>query len=260
MTKKPTDIEEYKKWLKDNHDVKISDRTSTHYDSVMSRMKQDFEKSDLCAELNNNLREYNDEYRINTGYPLTAQTSLELLTKPFDSFLLKTYRKNVKDNRSWPEEPQGGWVLPDNWFSKINDTLRTLVVVKYLDGVEFLSDRVKLLCDSHGAPCKTFLEAREEGYYAAHLYMEKTFEIPKFTWDTERVDASVELQITTQLQEVIRRLLHTYYEDRREKGRANKKWQWDYSSEEFSANYLGHILHYVEGMIMEVREKQKESK
>ena len=35
------------------------------------------------------------------------------------------------------------------------------------------------------------------------------------------------------------------------------KWQWDYKSDEFSANYLGHILHYVEGMIVEIREKQK---
>jgi hypothetical protein len=37
----------------------------------------------------------------------------------------------------------------------------------------------------------------------------------------------------------------------------NRKWQWNYQSLEFSSNYLGHILHYVEGMILEVRDKQK---
>ena len=26
---------------------------------------------------------------------------------------------------------------------------------------------------------------------------------------------------------------------------------------EFAANYLGHVLHYVEGMIMDIREKQE---
>ena len=36
------------------------------------------------------------------------------------------------------------------------------------------------------------------------------------------------------------------------------KWQWDYKSDEFTANYLGHILHYVEGRIVELRDKQKE--
>ncbi len=33
------------------------------------------------------------------------------------------------------------------------------------------------------------------------------------------------------------------------------KWQWDYKGDEFATNYLGHILHYVEGMIMDVRER-----
>lgn len=54
-------------------------------------------------------------------------------------------------------------------------------------------------------------------------------------------------------------MLHKYYEDKRKGIREEDiKWQWDYKSDEFATNYLGHILHYVEGMIMEIREKQKE--
>jgi hypothetical protein len=30
-----------------------------------------------------------------------------------------------------------------------------------------------------------------------------------------------------------------------------------YRTEEFRANYLGHILHYIEGMIIDIRDKQK---
>lgn len=53
--------------------------------------------------------------------------------------------------------------------------------------------------------------------------------------------------------------MHKYYEERRKKVKLNEKdWIWDYKCDEFAANYLGHILHYVEGMIMEIREKQKE--
>lgn len=256
---KPKNTEEYIRWLHRKHGVEISSKTSTHYESVTDRMRRDLEGSDFWAELVRNLGEYDDEYKLSTGFPLLARTDLQLQTKPYSSFLLKTFRKNVVDNKAWPDEPTSGWLLPTNWFSKVNDILRTLVVVKYLDGVQFMSDRVKTLCHSHDQKCRTFFEAREEGYYAAHLYTGQRFEIPKLTWDTERVDVSIEIQVTTQLQEVIRRLLHTYYEEQRRKGKREDKWQWDYNSEEFSANYLGHILHYVEGMIMEVREKQKRS-
>jgi len=80
-------------------------------------------------------------------------------------------------------------------------------------------------------------------------------------WDTIFIKISIELQITTQLQEVIRKLLHNYYEERRIRLKEEDlKWQWDYRSDEFATNYLGHILHYIEGMIMDIREKQEEKK
>jgi len=120
-------------------------------------------------------------------------------------------------------------------------------------------EKIGLLCEQHSMPCEVSFEAREEGYYACHVYTKQEFEIPAVDWDTERVEAYIEIQITTQLQEVIRRLLHKYYEKRRMGVRdEDMKWQWDYEGDEFVANYLGHILHYVEGMIMEVRKRQKE--
>lgn len=212
--------------------------------------------------MTNNIADYDQEYRLTTGYPLfTSKYIPELFIKPFDSFLLKTFRKNVLENNSWPDEPEGGWILPENWFSRINDIIRTLFVVKYFDGVTFIKDAISALCQEQSMHCEVSFEAREEGYYAVHTYTRQSVEIPKIDWDTKRVDLYVEMQITTQLQEVIRRLLHKYYEERRKMvGKPLEKWQWNYRSEEFCANYLGHILHYVEGMILEIREKQKEKK
>lgn len=258
--KKPQNIDEYKKWLNEKHGIEISDRTQTYYESVTSKIKRDLEESDFWIQLAKNLREYDGEYLVKTGYPLLIPAfKAELYIKPFDSFLLKTFRKNILENKRWPDEPQGGWIFPNNWYTKINDIIRTLLIVKYLDGVEFMIDKIKSLCEQRSIDCRVFLEASEEGYYAAHLYTKQEFEIPRVTWDTERIDVSVEIQITTQLQEVIRKLLHKYYEDRRKGiGEEDIKWQWNYKSDEFVANYLGHILHYVEGMIMEIREKQKE--
>ncbi len=68
---------------------------------------------------------------------------------------------------------------------------------------------------------------------------------------------NVEIQITTQIQEIIKVLLHKHYEENRKTTvPKDYKWQWDYKSPEFSSNYLGHIIHYVEGMIVEIRDKE----
>jgi len=262
MVEKPKDIEEYKKWLKEQHGVTVTERTKRYYEAVAAKIKKDFEQSEFWIEIVENLRRYEEEYLLKTGYPLfIANFEPKLETKPFDSFLLKTFRKNILENERYPDEPTDSWILPKNWFSQINDILRTLIVVKYLDGIDFMVRKVNSLCEQGKMEFKCFLEAREEGYYAAHLYTRQKFEIPQETWDTTTVDFSIELQITTQLQEVIRRLLHKYYEEKRKKAKeSDEKWQWNYKSNEFIANYLGHILHYVEAMIVEVREKQKEEK
>ena len=258
---RPKDVAEYRQWLHDQLNVEISHRTRTRYEVVSSSILTALDRSDVWAQLCSNLAEYDSEYRRETTYPLLASPEPpKLVAKPFESLIEKTFRKNVLENNAWPDEPESGWILPDNWYSKISDIVRTTMVVKYLDGVQFLGVRIKSLCSDHGLPCRFALEAREEGYYAAHVRTEREFEVPGAEWDTERIQVPLEIQITTQLQEVIRRLLHKYYEERRvevaEKDRA--KWQWDYSSDEFITAYLGHILHYVEGMIMEVIARQRE--
>ena len=133
-----------------------------------------------------------------------------------------------------------------------------MLIVKYLDGVEFMINTISDLCDNHKLLNRVFWEARADGYYAAHVYITLTLEIPKRPWDTQKIEVTTEIQITTQLQDVIQMLLRKYYEERRKEGRSKDiKWQWDYKNEEFATSYLGHILHYVEGMIMEIREKRK---
>lgn len=257
---KPQDIHQYKRWLAKERHCEISDTTETYYNSVTTTVRQALAGSGFWKGLVASLREYDDEYRVKTGYPLfMGSYELTLDVKTFDSFLLKTFRKNVLENKRWPEPPANGWVLPQDWFSKINDIIRTSLVVKYLDAVEFTVEKITSFCGQYGLQCPSFLEAREEGYYAAHLYPKREFEIPKVTWDTQKVDFSIEIQVTTQLQEAIRNLLHKYYDERRKHVPKEEelKWQWDYKSDEFAANYLGHILHYVEGMIMEIRERQK---
>lgn len=246
----------------ENHKAEVTAKTGRYYGAVTSKVAGDFGKSKFWRSLLSDLEEINREYYLKTNYYLLVGPSPPTLdTKPYDSFILKTFRHNVLNNENWPEPPNAGWLLPENWFSRINDTVRTCFVVKYLDGVDFLAAQLAARASDAAYQSRLDLEAKEEGYYAAHFYVTFPCEVPCKDWDTRDEEVSVEIQITTQLQEAIGRLLHKYYEQRRAlQPTSSRKWQWDYRSDEFAANYLGHILHYVEGMIMEVRDKQENRK
>ena len=255
---KPRNIEQYQVWLEERHGVASDRRLRTHHEAVVDRVERDFRSSPFWTALETELKTFHETYLVETRFALLRSVEPpKLIAKPFGSFLLKTYRRNVVENVNWPEAPPGGWLTPPGWFGQVNDLVRTRFEVKYLDGVAFLAEHLQALGAANGMQMTVDFQASEEGYYAAHIGARDEFEIPRRDWDTERREISVELQITTQLQEAILQLTHKFYDERRRRHRkADLAWQWDYASDEFVGNYLGHILHYVEGMIMDVRNKQ----
>jgi len=254
---RPEGMDSYEEWLRSTHEIDAGPRLRAWYETATQQMRVQLESSTFWARFNGGMRSWADEYTVLKGYPLLAEHGTDapqLLLKSWDSFLLKTYRKNVIDNRDWPEPPPGGWVLPDRCLGQVGDTVRTSVVVKYLDGVRFISQRIANVATDVGWDAAVRMEARQDGYYAAHLAIRAPFEIPGQSWDSLKLQAPFEIQVTTQLQEVIRVLLHRHYEASRVRPDARLDWQWDYLSDEFKANYLGHVLHYLEGMIMGIRD------
>lgn len=241
-----------------NTGIDIDLRTETHYESVVNKCHVDICSSEFWKNFSDSFAEYNQQYTVDTAYPLLLTPNApEVVKKPYSSFVDKTFRKNVVNNRRWPEPPKGGWIGPPDWFSRVGDLIRTTIVVKYLDGVEFLVSALEKCAKEHELATKTYFESRDEGYYAAHCYVYYEIAVPTIDWRSEEISIGFEIQVTTQLQEVIRRLLHSYYKERRTTNRDDdRSWQWRYREEEFSANYLGHILHYLEGQIVEIREKR----
>jgi len=262
MNSKPQDPESYLAWLREVLNVEITSSTQSHYNHVANIIKNKFEESRLWTQFASNLENYNNEYYISkSGYGLFSELSLPPLDiKLFDNFLLKTQRINVLDNELWDAPPSYGWVKPSSWYESINDIVRTCIVVKYLDGIEFLREKIKELCvkdNNRYFTCE--FKSKDEGYYAAHIYTQQKCEIPNYLAPgTKEITASVEIQITTHLKDAIYDLLHKNYEERRKLLLPVPKeiWQWDYKSTEFAINYLGHIIHYLDGMIVNVREKE----
>jgi len=201
------------------------------------------------------MNDFEAEYRIATDFDMTVGGFPDVLVKDWDRFLDKTYRRNVQDNTEWPEAPLEGWLIPPYWFSAVNDVVRTMFVVKYLDGVDYFGSKIEETARDHGLAFTPSLEYTELGYYAGHIVVAMDLEVTLESWSMETRKVLFEIQVTTQVQEVIRRLLHRHYERHQLGETMDRPWQWDYESPQFSANYLGHILHYLEGQIMKVREE-----
>ena len=255
---KPVSFDDYPEWLATAQRVSVEAHES-HYQTVCRDLLEGFSKSPFWIKAVAGLKEVDARYQIEKKYPLISAAAPDLVIKPWSSFLHKTYRRNVLTNENFPNAPVGGWILPDNWFERIHDIIRTTIEVKYLDGVAIVLRSLKEWAEQERCFESEKLEARVSGYYGAHFECGFVARVPSVTWKPYDQRITVEVQVSTSIKEVIKKLLHTFYEDDREKGKqpSIEDISWNYSSPQFNAAYLGHILHYVEGMIIEVRNQRR---
>lgn len=257
LDQKPSSEEDFKKWFS----FKFSfdeQKYHTYYEHSVSKLQNDFVNSEFWTQITGKIKDWDSEYYLMKAarlFPRLAPPNV--VTKSLSSLINKAYRKNVLKNKNFPNKPNNDWITPENWLFQIHDIVRTTFVVKYLDGVQFLSEKMSKLAFDLGLSYTCTFEAREEGYYAAHASIIVNLPIIDLDWKESVHPFEIEIQITTELQEMIKSLLHKFYEDNRIKVlQEGYKWQWDYKSEQFTPNYLGHIAHYIEGMIVEIRDKQ----
>lgn len=181
-------------------------------------------------------------------------TEIELLTKPYDSVIEKVYRQNVLNNRSFPDPPFDGWIDGTNFFQRLNDVIRGRIVCKYIDGPEFLSGHFGERCGKSGLPFESYPMNNASGYHSWHCYLTHQIDVIEGGGVIER-SLSVELQITTQLAEVLTALTHHLYEEQRlaPPGRRDESWRWKPESVQFRSTYMGHTLHLLEGVILSLK-------
>jgi hypothetical protein len=118
---KPKNEIEYIRWLEDSLKVTRFDKLENLYNIVSDQILSQTLSSDYWKEVINNLNRLGQKYNnISNGYPLFANFPPsghpDFVKKPWKSFINKTYRLNVVNNKRWPRPPTGGWVTPDNWF------------------------------------------------------------------------------------------------------------------------------------------------
>lgn len=249
---------DYYTWLEEERNCPDLRILNNRYDSVAQFIQRSYQQSVFWQTFIEKCDEFDFNYKKECGYPLFRnKPDQELLVKPFDSFIEKTFRTNVLNNNNFPHPPTDDWLTPENWFSRIHDIIRTKVVCNYVDGVIFLSGQMKLLHEKLcGESCKVDFIAYNDGYYAAHINLSAISEVPSERWDTTKIETQCEIQITSQLHDFVKELLHNSYNKRRMNRDTNDvTWQWDIDNKLFETNFLGHFLQYFDVKIYEIRKK-----
>lgn len=195
LDKKPKNIEEFKAWMKGKFGFNpVSCKLV--YDSSILLAKGKFEQSLFWKAINSDWHNIADKYKIRFRCDLFQGEVPQLYIKSLDSIINKAYRKDILKNKNFPEAPEGGWITPDNWYFRINDFIRTTIVVKYLDGVEFVENELKRIAQENECGFDSELEAKDEGYYADHTGIK--IELPVLNTKNIMVKdvMNVEIQIT----------------------------------------------------------------
>ena len=185
---------------------------------------------------------------------------LQILTKSFKSIRSKLFRINVVENHLFPEPPsEGGWVAPHNLYERLNDLARATIICRHIDEPRKISNELKQIGEACGVKVRVKAQAKELGYYAYHVYFSFPVQLVTREWAQSEKTVDFEVQITTQMQYILYELTHVFYDAGREVSEGSEDtWKWDYKSPKFTASYLSHTLHLLEGMIVSLYEKLEE--
>lgn len=262
---KPSTVDAYEAWslktLKFARNEALKNVTETNVSAILNAAQahQFFEA--VPHTLEEASKKYAEEK--NGSLLLSGSAELELEKKTFSSIFEKSFRYNVVWNNRWPKHPKKrpgsgefseDWTTPENWYQHFDDLVRGTIVVRYIDGQKFLADELEALAKAVGLESRTEPRALEEGYYSFHFYVQIDATILSPDWQKTSNSVWIEIQITSQMQELARKLSHPFYEKRRIDSNNEKSWKWEFKGDRFKAAYISHSLHLLEGLIVELRD------
>src|ERR1051325_5626026 len=215
--KRPSSLEEYVVWAGSISLCHFDDpKTRKLYDTNLINVYNTVTQHPFFVGFLNKTKEWEAYYAAKTKSNLfMANGDPSLQIKPYTSVVEKTYRKNILWNKGYPKPPQDGWYSSQNLYSRLNDLVRGTLVCRFIDGPSFLAQEIKKYASEHNLLCRQYSQEREDGYYAFHIYISFPVTIIDSAWNEEQVLVEVEIQVTTQLQEVLRTLTHQFYKTHR---------------------------------------------
>lgn len=257
-TKIPKTLDEYFQWANTTLRSDFTDAKNRRvYEANLDNCYNAISEHRFFKGLQSELEKWAAEYTsITQSILLMEKDPPKLIKKPYSSSVDKSFRINVLWNDMFPESPKNGWVTAENLYYYFNDLIRCCIVCKFIDGPRFVTDKLMKYAKERGLERRHYSQGRDEGYYAHHYYVK--FPVRLFDRNWQEMDSAfeVEIQVTTQLQDVLRSLTHDFYEKSRlSPDEDSSKWKWDFTSNRFRVGYLSHTLHLLESIILESRNK-----
>ena len=166
---------------------------------------------DLDHELVAIANEYSTKPGLMYAFPDPAPA---LVTKSHASMADKVFRENCVYNKNWPKPPSDGFINGTNVYARINDLVRGRITCRYLDGPELVAKAMTRLATKYGLYSTYKQMATDRGYYAWHFYVTIPCDLIVAS-EVEVVEVTLELQITTQLAELLTYLTHDIYSSER---------------------------------------------
>lgn len=255
--KVPDDLPSYLEWCRSKLGHDYDDpKVRNAYETTLAAASDAIGGSPLWTSLPAVVGTVAEAYRNAHSCELLSahNTTPPLLKKSFESAVNKTFRLNVLWNRNYPDPPKDGFVTPLNWFDRLDDVLRATLVCRYVDGPSSIIDGLRARATELEIEHTVRTVSRDEGYYGHHFYARHPTTVVGHDGSIRTASVSIELQVTTQMQDLLRSLTHRFYEEDRLQRRPDSSWKWDFTSRKFRARYLAHTLHLVEALVVTVRD------
>jgi hypothetical protein len=252
----PETVDEYVAWAAKTLGIDFAAPASRNqYETNVQNAQNAVQNSLFMREFPAFLAKQEEEHQKRTGAGLLMLSELTVHRKPFSSAVTKSFRINVLRNNGFPNPPNDGWITPDNWYGRFPDLVRSTLVCRFLDGPKGLALALDEYAKSMGLTGRHIPRNTDDGYYAFHQHTGFPVDIVDANWQTQATTVEFEIQLTTQLQEVLRDLTHPLYERARvATGQRDDHWKWEHDTLRFRTSYLGHTLHMIEAVIVQVRD------
>ena len=213
---------------------------------------QEISVGPFWKKANASLTKWRTEYRALMDGDLLPQPSLpKFESKSKDSILDKLVRKckSTPDDLSTLISKEGPPI------PKLNDFVRTRVACRYIDGVEFLAKKFMEVGAETSCAMHLTREGRIEGYFAQHITVEQNV-IFRLAGHQQMATILCEIQLASELATRVWQASHPLYADARIRRDAPEEWQWRPNEPRFIANQLGHMIHLVDGLLVQLRDTE----
>lgn len=253
------DVTEFVAWSSETTCGTFSTHVRSWYTVSQANVVSVLHETDFFARLPQTINLAAEVYGRDHGVKLFAfdrTPSLDWNKKGYESFLNKLFRLNCVENANFPSPPVDGWCSLQRSFELVDDIVRTTIVVAYADGPAIVATHLKEAAEAQGLEVRVKDHAKEKGYYAYHVYVSLPVTIGSLHALNEypTVKVPIEIQITTELQGVLREITHQLYESERDVGSLGSDWKSQFSSGRFRAAYMAHSLRFIEAMIVDLRQ------